>query len=84
MAKQLRNLRQHPEPAAYKGPERSLAPAPPGLASEDGDVYVIKASEKFELLAKNSMTEVTMATPAIAGRMLVYRTLRHLYGIAAK
>ena len=54
------------------------------FASEDGDVYVIKASEKFELLAKNSMTEVTMATPAIAGRMLVYRTLRHLYGIAAK
>ncbi|HEU4872585.1 MAG TPA: PQQ-binding-like beta-propeller repeat protein, partial [Pyrinomonadaceae bacterium] len=35
------------------------------FASEDGDVFVVKAGPTFELLARNPMGEVMMATPAI-------------------
>ncbi len=54
------------------------------FAAEDGDVYVVKAGPQFELLATNKMTEVTMASPAVSGKMLVYRTLKHVYGLASK
>jgi len=52
------------------------------LASEDGDVFVVKAGREFELLATNKMGEICMATPAIAGNMLIVRTQGHLVGIA--
>ncbi len=51
-------------------------------ASEDGDVYVVKAGPTFELLASNKMGEVVMATPALADGMLIVRGLNHLFGIA--
>jgi outer membrane protein assembly factor BamB len=51
-------------------------------ASEDGDVYVVKAGPIFELLATNKMGEVVMATPALADGMLIVRGLSHLFGIA--
>jgi len=54
------------------------------FVSEDGDVFVIKAETKFELLARNSMGEVVMATPAIVGKMIVIRGQHHLFGIGAK
>ena len=54
------------------------------FASEDGDVFVIKAGPTFELLARNSMGEVVMASPAIAGRMIVIRGQKHLFGIVEK
>ena len=53
------------------------------LASEDGDVFVVKAGRTFELLATNPMGEICMATPAIAGDMLIVRTQGHLVGIRA-
>jgi outer membrane protein assembly factor BamB len=51
-------------------------------ASEDGDVFVVKAGPTFELLATNKMDEVVMATPALADGMLIVRGLNHLFGIA--
>lgn len=51
------------------------------FASEDGDVFVIKAGEKFELLARNPIGEVMMATPAITDRMLIVRGQHHVFGI---
>jgi outer membrane protein assembly factor BamB len=51
-------------------------------ASEDGEVYVVKAGPAFELLATNKMDEVVMATPALADGMLIIRGLNHLFGIA--
>jgi len=54
------------------------------FASEDGDVFVIKAGTTFELLARNTMGEVVMATPAISGRMIIIRGQNHLFGIGAK
>ena len=53
-------------------------------ASEDGDVYVLKAGPKYELLATNPMGEVLMATPAISGGMLIVRGRSHVFGVAEK
>ncbi|OFW26269.1 MAG: hypothetical protein A3H97_23390 [Acidobacteria bacterium RIFCSPLOWO2_02_FULL_65_29] len=51
------------------------------FASEDGDVFVVKAGPRFELLATNPMGEVILSTPAISGGMIFIRTLHHLFGI---
>jgi outer membrane protein assembly factor BamB len=53
------------------------------LASEDGDVFVVRAGRRFELLSTNRMGEVLMATPALSGNMLIVRTQTQLVGIAA-
>jgi outer membrane protein assembly factor BamB len=53
------------------------------LASEDGDVYAVKSGDTVTVLATNPMGEQVMATPAIAGGMLVIRGARHVFGIAA-
>ena len=47
--------------------------------SEDGDVFVVKAGPKYELLSKNQVGEVMMATPAISDGLLIVRTVSHLY-----
>ncbi|MCG8460689.1 MAG: PQQ-binding-like beta-propeller repeat protein, partial [Holophagales bacterium] len=49
------------------------------VASEEGKVYVVRAGRSFELLAENSVGEVVMATPAIAGDLLFVRSLSKLY-----
>ncbi len=49
------------------------------LSSEDGDVFVVKAGPKYELLATNPVGEVMMATPAISGGLLIVRGLKHLF-----
>jgi outer membrane protein assembly factor BamB len=53
------------------------------LASEDGELFVVRAGRTFELLAANPLGEVTMATPAISGNLLIVRTRSHLIGIGA-
>ena len=49
------------------------------LSSEDGDVFVVKAGPKYELLAKNPVGEVMMATPAISDGLVIVRTVSHLF-----
>lgn len=49
--------------------------------SEDGDTFVIKAGPKYELLGKNSLEEMCMATPAVAGKRLLIRTSSKVYCI---
>ncbi|HSN86161.1 MAG TPA: PQQ-binding-like beta-propeller repeat protein, partial [Thermoanaerobaculia bacterium] len=51
------------------------------VASETGDVYVLKAAPEPELLATIPMGETVMSTPAISGGLLVVRTLGHIYGL---
>ena len=53
------------------------------LASDDGEVFVVRTGAKFELVATNPMNEVLLATPAIADNMLVLRTRSAVYGIAS-
>jgi outer membrane protein assembly factor BamB len=54
------------------------------FSGEDGDIYVIKAGPKFEVLSKNSMGEICMATPAISEGTLFFRTRGHVVAIAEK
>ena len=73
----------------YKESDRLVAgPVEPVLvdgklyfASEDGDIFVVKAGTQFELLATNKMGEIVMATPAFAKNTLFYRTRGHLVAI---
>jgi outer membrane protein assembly factor BamB len=50
--------------------------------SEDGDTYVIQAGPEFKVLGKNSLGEMTLATPAVVRGSLVIRTASKLYRIA--
>lgn len=51
--------------------------------SEDGDVVVFDAlSDEYRELSKNSLGEMSLATPAIAGDSLYVRTATKLYRIA--
>jgi outer membrane protein assembly factor BamB len=49
------------------------------LSSEDGDVFVVKAGPKYELLATNPVGEVMMATPAISDGLVIVRGINHLF-----
>jgi len=49
--------------------------------SEDGDTFVMQAGKEFKLLGKNTLDEMCMATPAIAGDSLIVRTASKLYRI---
>jgi outer membrane protein assembly factor BamB len=54
------------------------------LSSEDGEVFVVKAGPKYELLATNPMGEVMMATPAISDGIIFVRGVSHVFAIADK
>jgi outer membrane protein assembly factor BamB len=51
------------------------------FASEEGEVYVVREGLAFELLAKNLFGEIAMATPAVSGNVLYYRTRGHIIAI---
>jgi outer membrane protein assembly factor BamB len=48
---------------------------------EDGTTYVVKAGPQFEMLGKNPLGEVALASPAIADGRLFLRTVTNLYCI---
>lgn len=52
--------------------------------SEDGDTFVIQAGPEFKVLGKNGLNEMTLATPAVAGRSLFIRTASKLYRIGRR
>lgn len=54
------------------------------FTSETGDIHVVKAGATFELLSKNPMGEVCMATPAISEGLLYFRTQGHLVAVGGK
>lgn len=49
------------------------------LSSEDGEVFVVKAGPKYELLATNKVGEVMMATPAISEGLVIIRGHDHVF-----
>jgi outer membrane protein assembly factor BamB len=51
------------------------------IASEDGDVFVIRAGKTYEELSRNPMKEIIMSTPAISDGVMIVRTLGHVYGV---
>jgi outer membrane protein assembly factor BamB len=54
------------------------------IATEDGDVYVVKAGAQYELLAKNVIGEPILSTPALSGDLLIVRGARHVLAIAER
>jgi outer membrane protein assembly factor BamB len=54
------------------------------LLSEDGDTFVVAAGTAFKLLGKNSLNEMTLATPAVVRGSLLIRTQSKLYRIAKR
>lgn len=52
------------------------------LSSEDGEIFVVKAGPKYELLATNQMGEVLMATPAISDGIIFVRGRNNVFAIA--
>lgn len=51
------------------------------LLSEDGHTFVIEAGDKYVELAKNSLDEMSLASPALAPGALFLRTQTRLYRI---
>lgn len=51
------------------------------FTGEEGEVHVVKAGPKYELLATNSMGEVCLATPAIYDGTVFWRTRRQLIAV---
>lgn len=51
------------------------------VPSLDGDVYVVKAGPKFELLSRNHMGEPCFATPAISKGTIYFRTTDSLVAV---
>ena len=49
--------------------------------SEQGDTYVIRAGREYEVMGVNSLGELALASPAIAGDRLLIRTQSKLYSI---
>ena len=51
------------------------------FCSEEGDITVIKATDRFEVVSKNHIAEGMRASPAAANGRLYLRTFGHLYCI---
>ncbi|HZU35747.1 MAG TPA: PQQ-binding-like beta-propeller repeat protein, partial [Gemmataceae bacterium] len=51
------------------------------IISENGNVFVVAATERYQLLARNSVDEPVMATPAVADHRLFIRGKEHLFCI---
>ncbi len=52
--------------------------------SEDGDTFVIQAGPEFKVLGKNSLGEMTLASPAVARGSLFIRTATKLYRLGRR
>jgi outer membrane protein assembly factor BamB len=51
------------------------------MLSEDGDMYVVEAGDEYRELAKNSLGEMSLATPAVDRESLFVRTATRLYRV---
>lgn len=51
------------------------------LFNEEGKAIVIAAAPEFQVLAENELDAGVIASPAVAGRSLLVRTVTHLYRI---
>jgi outer membrane protein assembly factor BamB len=54
------------------------------FSSEDGDIYVVKAGPQFEVLSRNSMGDICMASPAISAGIIYFRTKTQVVAVSTK
>jgi outer membrane protein assembly factor BamB len=52
--------------------------------SEEGDTYVIQSGPEFKVVGKNSLNEMTLASPAVARGSLFVRTASKLYRLTRR
>jgi outer membrane protein assembly factor BamB len=52
------------------------------LISEDGEGFVLRAGDKYDEISKNSLGEMSFASPAADAESLYIRTQTKLYRIA--
>lgn len=52
--------------------------------SNEGEVFVFEAADKFKLLAKNTLGEPTQSTPAIADGCIFFRTDKHVFCLGGR
>jgi outer membrane protein assembly factor BamB len=53
------------------------------LVSEDGDLYIIRAGETYELLKRIPLGEVSLVTPGITQGMMILRTAGKLIAVSS-
>lgn len=53
------------------------------LASEEGDVYVVRAGAEFQQVGVNPIGERLYATPAIAGGRIYFRGRNHVFALGS-
>jgi outer membrane protein assembly factor BamB len=51
------------------------------FTTEEGDTFVVRAGRDYELLARNTVDRIVMASPAASGGVLVIRAIDRLFGI---
>jgi outer membrane protein assembly factor BamB len=61
-------------PWAYNGKNFAM--------SEDGDAVVIQPGPEFKVVGKNSLDEMTLATPVVSSGSLIVRTASKLFRIS--
>ena len=49
--------------------------------TEQGDIFTLKAGPSFEIISKNSLNDLCMATPAISGKMIYFRTQHYVIAV---
>ena len=54
------------------------------LLSEDGEMFVLRAADRYEEIAKNSLDEMSLASPAADADSFYLRTQTRLYRIRAR
>ncbi len=55
------------------------------LATEEGEVVVVKTGNQFEVLATNTLTDQSfIASPIAIGNDLYLRSRTHLFGISER
>ncbi len=51
------------------------------FTADNGETFVLKASDKFEIVARNSVGEECYASPAVSGGQIFLRGTRHIFCI---
>jgi outer membrane protein assembly factor BamB len=51
------------------------------FSSEEGNIFVVKAGPQYNLIAKNSLNDICMATPAVSGNTLFFRTQHYVIAV---
>jgi len=54
------------------------------ITNEEGLTTVLKAGDRFEVLAENDLADYTLSSPAISDGHIFMRTTQYLYAIGKR